>query len=205
MNNTKIILLAIIFGVIASVITSSIILNQEEQESEEELIKEFYEIENAVYVSPHSLRKSMDNGINDFILVDLRSQQEYEKEHIIGAVNIPAYKDPDTSAYGDVDRILNSFKELKASNPNKDIIAYCYSIPCMTARKIGELLADNDIYVKHLGIGWNEWRYYWTLWNHEHEWKQTNVLDYVSSGPTPGTPKLKLNSTACIINNEFGC
>ena len=205
MNNTKIILLAIIFGVIASVITSSIILNQEEQESEEELIKEFYEIENAVYVSPHSLRKSMDNGINDFILVDLRSQQEYEKSHIIGAVNIPAYKDPETSAYEDVDRILNSFKELKTSNPNKDIIAYCYSIPCMTARKIGELLADNDIYVKHLGIGWNEWRYYWTLWNHEHEWKQTNVLDYVSSGPTHGTKKIKLNSTACIINNEFGC
>ena len=205
MNNTKIILLAIISGVIASIITSSIILNQEKQETQEELIKEFYEIENAVYVSPHSLRKSMDNGINDFILVDLRSQQEYEKEHIIGAVNIPAYKDQDTSAYGDVDRILNSFKELKASNPNKDIIAYCYSIPCMTARKIGKLLTDNDIYVKHLGIGWNEWRYYWTLWNHEHEWNQTNVLDYVSSGQTPGTPKLKLNSTACIINNEFGC
>ena len=203
MNNTKIILLAIIFGVIANIITSSIILNQEEQETQEELIKEFYEIENAVYVSPHSLRKSMDKGINDFIIVDLRSQQEYEREHIIGSVSIPAYKDPDTSAYNERERIVDSFKKLIKENPNKEIIVYCYSMPCMTGRKIGKMLAENNIFVKELGIGWNEWRYFWTLWNHEHE--TAVVEDYVVSGSEPGIFKGLTNGQACPIEGEFGC
>ncbi len=120
---------------------------------------------------------------------NLRSQEEYEREHIMGAVSIPAYKDPDTSAYGDVRRIVNSFQELKKNNPDKDIIVYCYSMPGMTSRKIGKMLAENDIYVRLLGIGWNEWRYFWNMRNHEHEWDVTNVEDYVSSGKEPGIPE----------------
>ena len=49
----------------------------------------------------------------------------------------------------------------------------------MTGRKMGKLLAEHEIFVKHLAIGWNEWRYFWTQWNHEHEWGNTKVEDYV--------------------------
>lgn len=175
---------------------------EDDKESKEELIADFYAIENAVHVSPHSIRKMMDKGDRSYILADLRSAQEYEKEHIVGAVSIPAYKDPDTSAYGDVERIVGAFEELPK---NKDIIVYCYSIPCMTGRKVGAMLADHGIYVKHLGIGWNEWRYFWTMWNHEHEWDQTDVEDYIASGPEPGEPKTNTNSKACPIEGEFGC
>ena len=200
----KVIIVALIFGAISGAFTTFIILNFQTQ-SQESLIKNFYLTENAIHVSPHSIRKAMDKNDNSFILVDLRSQEEYEQEHIIGAVNVPAYKNPDTSAYGDVERIVNSFKELKTENLNKDIIVYCYSIPCMTGRKIGQMLAENGIYVKHLGIGWNEWRYFWTLWNHPHEWNVTDVNDYVISGKEPGIPKLKVNSAVCPIDNQFGC
>ncbi len=169
-----------------------------------ELITEFYAVENAVHVSPHGIRKSMDKGESTFILVDLRSKQEYEKEHIIGAVNIPAYSDPDTSAYGDVDRIVSAFKALPQ---DKDIIVYCYSIPCMTGRKVGQMLVEHDVYVKHLGIGWNEWRYFWNLWNHEHEWDKTIVEDYITKGSEPGTPKRKDANplTPCSADDQFGC
>ena len=136
------------------------------------------------------------------VIVDLRSQEEYEKEHIIGAINIPAYKDPNTSAYGDVERIVNSFSELDQS---KDIIVYCYSGPCMTGRKVGKMLVDNGIYVKHLGIGGNEWRYHWDLWNHEHEWDVTDVEDYIYSGPEPGVIEGADATEVCDIKNEFGC
>lgn len=168
-------------------------------------IADFYSTENAVHVSPHSIRKAMDKGSTDFILVDLRSQQEYEQEHIIGAVSIPAYKDPDTSAYGDVERIVGSFAALRDTNPGKDIVVYCYSTPCMTGRKVGLMLAQKGIYVKHLGIGWNEWIYFWELWNHAHEWNITDARDYVSVGPEPGLPAIKVNSTACPLGGEFGC
>lgn len=200
----KIIFIAIVFGALAGALSTLIVLNLQTP-SQDDLIKDFYLTENAVHVSPHSIRKAMDKGDASFILVDLRSQEEYEREHIVGAVNIPAYKSPDTPAYDDTERILNSFKELKIKNPNKDIIVYCYSMPCMTGRKIGEMLAKNGIYVKHLGIGWNEWRYFWDLWNHEHEWNVTNVNDYIASGKEPGTSKVKVNSSACPIDNQFGC
>lgn len=75
----------------------------------------------------------------------------------------------------------------------------------MTGRKIGNMLAQNDIYVQHLGVGWNEWRYYWELRNHPHEWGVTNVEDYVVSGPDPGVFDVDLSGEACPIEGGFGC
>ncbi len=166
--------------------------------SEEDLIKDYYKTEVAVHVSPHHLRKAMTKGDDSFILVDLRSAEEYEREHVKGAINIPAYKSPDKSAYGDVDRIVNAFSELPK---DKEIIVSCYSIPCMTGRKIGNMLAENDIYVKQLGIGWNEWRYYWELWNHEHEWEKTDVSDYIEVG-LGAQSKIPLD---LCTTGEFSC
>ena len=75
----------------------------------------------------------------------------------------------------------------------------------MTGSKVGKMLVEHDIYVQKLGIGWNEWRYFWTLWNHPHEWNTTNVEDYVSSGSAPGEVREDLISTTCPIEGEFGC
>ncbi|HLC66615.1 MAG TPA: rhodanese-like domain-containing protein [Candidatus Nanoarchaeia archaeon] len=201
MQTKNILILAILLGALAGGI-SAIVISKLDLKTDEDRIAEFYKIENAVHVSPHSLRKSMDKGATNFILVDLRSAQEYEKEHIIGAINIPAYSDPNTSAYGDVERIVGEFAKLPK---DKDIIVYCYSIPCMTGRKIGKMLVEHGIYVKHLGIGWNEWRYYWNLWNHELEWNSTRVTSYISSGLEPGVPTGTVAGTACPIGGEFGC
>ena len=200
MKKFIILIFVVVFtGVLAGVFSAFFVLNSEN--SKESLIKNFYLTETEVYVSPHSLRLKMDSGVNDYILVDLRSQEEYEKEHIIGAINIPAYKNKTTSAYGETERIVNEFSKLQE---DKEIIVYCYSIPCMSGRKIGRILAENGIYVKHLGIGWNEWRYFWNLWNHEHEWNQTTVMDYIATGKEPGTPKMK-NAPSICTEGDFGC
>ena len=175
-------------------------LSKPKQITDHDRIRDFYLIENAVHISPHSLRKKMDEGDTGFVLVDLRSGQEYEKAHIVGAVNISAYKDPETSAYDEEDRIVGAFKELPQ---NKDVIVYCYSTPCMTGRKIGKMLTEHNIYVKHLGIGWNEWRYFWNLWNHDGE-SPSKMEDYVVSGKEPGTPKLKELPSPCG-DGTFGC
>ena len=200
MNNKSTIIIAILFavviGIITRVLTINFILN-----SEKYLIKDFYLTENAVHISPHSLRVKMDKGINDYTLVDVRSKEEYEKEHIIGAINIPAYKDKNTPAYDEEDRIISEFSKLPK---DKEIVVYCYSMPCMSGRKIGKMLAENGIYVKQLGIGWNEWRYYWTLWNHDQEWNETNVLNYIVSGSEPGTPKIRTTNSSCPLGG-FGC
>lgn len=197
------ILIAVLAGALAGAAVN--LYWQKKTQSEEALIQAFYETETAALVSPHHLRKEFSKATRNFILVDVRSEEEYEREHVIEALNIPAYKDPNTSAYGDVERIVSSFQKLKDENPEKEIIVYCYSGPCMTGRKIGRMLARHDLFVKELGVGWNEWRYDWNGWNHEHEWDVTSVEDYVASGKEPGVYAGKSGSKACPIEGELGC
>ena len=92
-----IIILSAITGAVASGLVTFLLVNNynaQEPPTQQDLISDFYQIENAVHVSPHTVRKRMDAGETNYVLVDVRSPQEYEKEHVIGAINIPAYKDP---------------------------------------------------------------------------------------------------------------
>ena len=191
---------ALCAGALGGVLAASV-LNAPPEKTKEKLIAEFYDIENAVHVSPHSLRRKMDQGVSDYTLVDLRSAEEYRREHIIGAVNIPAYKNANTPAYEEVERIVGAFKALPK---DKQVIVYCYSTACMTGRKIGKMLAKDGIYVQHLGIGWNEWRYFWTTWNHEHEWKTTKPEEYVISGDEPGKAPARELPPSCGTG-AFAC
>ena len=197
--------LAIIFGILAGGITAYAVVNNmvSEEKSQEELIKEFYDVETAVHVSPHGMRKHLGEDPNQ-VIVDLRSQEEYETAHITTAINIPAYATPDKSDYGAVERIVGGFEKILEENPDADIIVYCYSGPCMTGRKIGHMLADHGIYVRHLGIGWSEWRYYWNMWNHDGE-TQVNPEAFITSGPEPGNLDESLLGQGCPIGGEFGC
>ncbi len=189
----KIFIIALIFGLVGGLVSSYTFSSFEK--SQDSLIKEFYEIENAVYVSPHSLRVKMSKNDSNFTLIDLRSPEEYAREHIKGAINIPAYKDEETPDYN-AERLVAQFSQL---SQDKDIIVYCYSTPCMTGRKIGKILAEEEIYVKHLGIGWNEWRYSWTSWNHEYEWNITKVSDYIEVG------ELNSEDYNPVCSSGFGC
>lgn len=200
MKPRSIFALALAGGAVAGIVSSLIILKAIPP-SRSSLIREFYAVENAVHVSPHGIRKGIQEGKSDYILVDLRSAEEYEKEHIVGAINIPAYKDKDTSDYGAVDRIVDAFQSLPK---DKSIIVYCYSMPCMTGRKVGQMLTEHGIYVQHLNIGWNEWRHFWTLWNHEHEWATTMVEEYIVTGKEPGSFRGTPVVAPCT-EGEFGC
>ena len=190
-----IIIISLVTGALAGAGVSYYLSNQEK--SQDSLIKEFYEIENAVHVSPHGLRIKMSKNDSNFTLVDLRSPEEYAREHIKGAINIPAYKDEETPDYN-AERLIFQFSQL---SKDRDIIVYCYSTPCMTGRKIGKILAEEEIYVKHLGIGWNEWRYAWTSWNHEYEWNITNVSDYIEIGNL----SYGNYTSVCSLSSALGC
>lgn len=203
-SNTSLLIKLVIIFIIGTLIGQLGVILIEKKflaPDDKELIAQYYDTENLVSVSPHGLRGKMDVGDTSFVLVDLRSAEEYEKEHITGAINIPAYSDKDHSAYDDVDRIVESFKNLP---DNTDVITYCYSSACMTSRKIGKMLADHKIYVKHLNIGWNEWRYDWNSWNHEHEWDGTKPEDYISTGKEPGKLEMHGIPGQCTEGN-FGC
>lgn len=197
------VLLSVLLSLLVVGLFGYLYINKIEKGHKNQLVKDYYDIENLVSVSPHGLRLKMDQGQFEGILVDLRSAEEYEAGHITGAINIPAYKDRFTSDYGAVERILGEFRKIEK---DKEIIVYCYSVACMTGRKVGKMLADDGVFVKHLNIGWNEWKNDWKSWNHEHEWYTTWPEQYITKGKEPGSVKVKkeFENKGCPADG-FGC
>jgi rhodanese-related sulfurtransferase len=181
-----IILMCFLSGLIGSV--AGIKIYKKYFEKQPSITKEYFDTENKVLVSPATLRKMIDDKDTSYILVDLRSQPEYNVEHIIGAVNIPA-----TTL--DEAQILAAFKKLPQ---DKQILLQCYSAYCMLGRQVGQVLANHGIEVKDLAVGWSEWKYYWGLWNPGEDPKAG--LKYLEKGTSDfnGLPPKCTGST-------FGC
>lgn len=145
---------ALIFG-FAGAIAGINYYQSRNQVTDNDRIKSLYDEEMAAKMSPATLKGMIDKKDDNYILVDLRSKEEYLAEHIVGAVSIPAVSLSE-------EQLLAEFKKLPT---NKEIIVHCYSAYCALGRQVGQFLANNSIFVKELSIGWSEWKYYWGLWN----------------------------------------
>ena len=135
-------LTGIILGALIGGLTAYFLI----QISSENLIQQYYDMENAVSVSPFDYVREMESGNLSEVLVDLRNKEDYDAAHFNGSVNVPAEQINATE-------LISSFDKLPK---DKTAVVFCYSSYCMLGRKTGKLLADNDIYVKHLNIGWAE-------------------------------------------------
>ena len=185
-------LLGLLVGIVVTLVVG-LLHNQEP--TPEQLMTQYYASEVATLVSPHSIREKMSHGTDNFILVDTRAKADYEREHVVGAINIDSSQP--------LDKILAAFKALPKT---KEIIIYCYSSACMNGRKVGNFLAQNDVFVKEMTVGWNEWRYDWRGWNYETEWDQYQVEDYVVSGSEPGKLKESVKTIKpCPIAGSLDC
>ena len=166
--------------------------------TEEDKITAYYANSAATLVSPHNIRERMSHSKEDYVLVDVRAEADYLREHVVTAINIDTGRD--------LDVVLTEFQQLLADNPDKEIIIYCYSAACMNGRKAGNFLASNGVYVKEMTIGWNEWRYDWEMWNYDTEWEFVKVEDFVVAGTEPGTVPDSAKSIApCAIEGELSC
>lgn len=142
-----------LFGVLGVLV--GIYISRYLPKTENELRRDFYESEMSVAVSPATLKKWVDEGSDDYILVDLRSAGEYQREHFVTAVNIPA------SSMNEK-QLVEAFNNLPK---DKEVVVHCYSAYCTLGREVGRELARNGIYVKELNVGWSELRYHWDIWN----------------------------------------
>ena len=165
--------------------------------NENDYIKMYYESEAATLVSPHNLRERIDRNESNFILVDTRNKDDYEYEHIKGSVNIPGYEDEKW--------LVKKYLELIKENPDKEIIIYCYTEVCMRGRTIGRILVRNNIFVKELGIGFNEWKNYWKKWNYEKEWEHINIKDYIETNESKKVVFNKNEIFGCSLEGTIDC
>jgi rhodanese-related sulfurtransferase len=77
-------------------------------------------------------------------VIDVRAEEDYQKGHIPGAVNLPREK----------------WSTLEGLNKNKTNILYCYSQVCHLAAKAGREFAGKGYPVMELEGGWEGWAHY---------------------------------------------
>ncbi len=79
------------------------------------------------------------------LLVDVRDREDYEKEHILGAISVPVSE--------------LSMRAKTSFGPDKEIIVYCGSFECPASTKAAELLENEGFkdVVDYKG-GLNDWK-----------------------------------------------
>jgi len=187
------IVIVILFAVIGYLLGSSA-----QSSPEESKIAAYYANSVATLVSPHSIRRSMDRGFHDYIVVDTRAASDYENGHISGALNIDSEQS--------VDEVVTAFREIER-DAKKPILIYCYSASCMNGRKVGHKLAQSGIYVHEMTIGYNEWEFFPDTWNYPQEAGTYDIENYITRGTEPGEPEQNLQGLlhGCGIEGELSC
>jgi len=79
----------------------------------------------------------------EFILLDVRSRDEFSAGHLPGAISIPLRE------------LDQRFIELPK---DRQVVAYCRGPYCLSALEAVDLLVDQGLDVRHLGAGIAEWR-----------------------------------------------
>lgn len=92
---------------------------------------------------PADVHHDLKNGMDDFILIDVRSAEDYQKSHAEGAINIP------------VARITE--KRMSEFPAGKLMIVYCWGPACNGASKAAAKLGELGIPVKEMIGGIEYW------------------------------------------------
>jgi rhodanese-related sulfurtransferase len=90
---------------------------------------------------PIELHSMIERG-DKLNIIDVRRPEDYAKEHIPGAVNLPE------------DR-WSTFKGLSKDRPN---VVYCYTLVCQLSTKAAKYFAEHDFPALLLTGGIEEWK-----------------------------------------------
>ena len=86
----------IIIGSVLGALTVYLTLNANGQSTTvtaEDKIAAYCSNSAATLVSPHNLRERMTHGKEDYVLIDVRAEEDYEREHVVTAINIDTGRD----------------------------------------------------------------------------------------------------------------
>lgn len=114
-------------------------------------------------------------GKSSISLVDIRSENSYQKEHIRYAISIPVSIDS-SGAIHDEARVLSDFKKLSSNRP---IVIYGENQFSLTPHVLSEFLRKNGVQTKKLTVGWNEFRHLSNFWIPESMWNDIDVMLFV--------------------------
>jgi len=93
--------------------------------------------------SPYGLKETLESTPGNIVLVDVRDEEAFRKEHILGATNIPASE---------------LVKRLADLPKDRTIVTYCWDMTCALAPKAALELAQKGFKVQFLAGGIEEWK-----------------------------------------------
>lgn len=139
----------------------------------------YVQMSKKVYIDPLTLKKKIDKNDKNYILVDIRSKEEYERGHIKTAVSIPAYeKADDIEKSRTKDNVfIDQYKKL--NSVNREIIIYGYLPSAEIIKDISILFMRNGYLVKILAVGWEQWRSGYNQWNPAAELRGMDIGQYI--------------------------
>lgn len=98
----------------------------------------------AVETDPADVRLDLQRGQTSFVLIDARSEQDFEECHIPGAINLPPRRITDEST--------------SHLSKEKVLVTYCWSPGCNGATKAAARLSALGFAVKEMIGGLEYWR-----------------------------------------------
>jgi rhodanese-related sulfurtransferase len=93
---------------------------------------------------PIELERMIRSKENNITVVDVREAEDFEKEHVPGAINLP----------------MEKWQSLEGLQKDKTNIVYCYTQTCHLAAKACRLFANRGYPVMEMDGGFKAWKDY---------------------------------------------
>lgn len=93
--------------------------------------------------TPNGLKSTLETTPGDVVVLDVRDEESFRKEHILGATNLPA---------------ADLVKRLADLPRDRTIVTYCWDMTCALAPKAALELAQKGFKVQYLAGGIEEWK-----------------------------------------------
>lgn len=126
--------------------------------------KDFLKAKKDLLLDPLILIRWMEEKNNDFLLIDVRDRDSYQKEHL-------------RSAFW-----LGERQSLKDIPRDKTLVLYGHSANDPEVSEIALDLLEKGYNLKILAVGFNEFRHLKILWLPPSQWDKLMIEDYTEEG-----------------------
>jgi len=131
-----------------------------------------------LYYDPLDMLTEVVSKTHSVIFLDVRSADEYTKEHVKGAVSLPLYKITNGAvAY----RNISTLTIPTVVDRSKLVVVYGPSTSFQRQQDLVSLLKRKGYTTQLLAVGWNELRHFQNIWIPEGLWGKTEVNNIFST------------------------
>lgn len=132
------------------------------------------------YFDPLDIASVIKKKKSTVIFLDIRSADEYKKEHIKQALSLPVYKIKN----GNIEYVDIATLSFKGIDSSKLIVIYGPSSSFQKQQTLLSELKKKGYAAQLLAVGWNELRHFQNVWIPEGLWGTIDVNSFIDKNDT---------------------